>query len=231
MILRAYMEICDPYVQVFRHSVQDASGNEIAVGKNNSDKELFLAIEYQGKEYKFPRKIVKQEKVQYAFPYPLSSKHQKTLGYEVYMDGSMVMETYPEAATDKKVFFFKRNFLFNVYKYKGRAYHCFKVGFADELSHYHFIKTVDGETVAAIERVYYSEDDRRATIYLKDPELLEMILLICGYEIMFVFHRATDYTDVVDASAGNYISITDGEKAMFDKDFILAVKAMHGIYD
>lgn len=230
MILKAYMEICDPYVTSFRHSIQDADGKELAVGTNQEEKS-HLVMEISGKRYHFLRKIIKLEKSSYSFPYPLASARNKTLGYEVVSDSGTVIRTYQEAATDRKTWLFKRNFLFNVYQYRNESYLCFKVGFADSPSHFYFLKTIHGETIAAIERHMISDDDRRATIYLKDEAFLELVYLVCGFEIMFVSHRAADVTDVVDSSAGNYISVTEGEKAMYDKNFIPAVKAMHGIYN
>lgn len=229
MILKVYMEICDPGVTRFRHSVQDLQGREIAVGTNKQPGAT-LALKHNGNVFIYPKKIVTMEGSEFPFRYPLS-KWKKNYGYEVLCRDEPVMRTYTEAAVCQKKFLFKKNLIFNVYQYHGQTFLCFRVGLAEGPSHYYFVKTPQGETVAAIERHTDAEDDRRATVYIKNPDNLELVLLVCGFEIMQVQHKPNDVTEVIDYSAGRYYSMLEEEKAQFDKDFIPAVKAMDRIYD
>lgn len=230
MILRAFMEICDKQSLIFQHSLLDKNDCVVATG-NNTEPDTHLTMTYNGKEYRFWKKISMIEKPNYAFPYPFSPNIKKIPGYKVTSSGETVLSSYREAATYQKKLFLKWNFLFTVYQYQGRVYHCFKVGFENENDHYYCLKTVQGETLAIIQRHSFAEDSCRATVYLKDSGILELVMLVCANEIMQVQFDITEDSHVVDYSAGNYISIADAEKAMFDKNFIPAVKALDGIWD
>lgn len=231
MIYKVYMEFLDSKRVSHRHCVLDCLGNEIAVGDDQGS-DTTLDLHFNGKTYHFPKKLISIQKPKYAFPYPFSPDIQKTFGVGVICDEKPVLQYYREAATYKKVLFLKHNFVFNVYQYEGRVYHCYKVGFAGEHSHYYCLKTTQGETVAIIERNSRAEADRRrGTIYLKNDELLKLVLLVCASEIMMIQLDVGDASRVHDPSAGNYISVSEAEKEMFDKDFIPMIKAREGITD
>ena len=124
---------------------------------------------------------------------------------------------------------FKRKIGVSVYQYQGKTYTVSKVGFPGETSHYYCLRSAEGETLAMIERHAFVDDTNRATIYLKDPAVQDLVVLVCANEIMKVYFDA-DHKKI-DDSAGHYISLTDAEKSLHDKDFIPAVKALDRIVD
>lgn len=231
MIFKTYMNFCDEHRRYLAHRCVDLQGREIASGMIDFDGKERLTLSFAGKDYKYGRGFTMVEKPTYDFPYPFTPPIKKTPATDIISDGKTVMQVYREAGTYKKVLFLKHNFIFHVYLHNGRVYHCYKVGFANESDHYYCLKTPEGETVAVMQRHMQAEDDRRATVYLKDKSLLELVLLAAGFETMLIQLDIEHFTRTDDPSAGNYISVSDAEKAMFDKDFIPAVKAMHGIYD
>ena len=231
MILATYMEYCDSRRTGVNHYCKDQQGNVIATGVVGFNNDVRLRLSFNGKEYTFHKHLTKVDKPVYSFAYPFCPQTKKAFATEITSEGRTVMQVYREAATYKKVWFLKNNFVFNVYKYNGNVYHCYKVGFPTTDTHYYCLKNLQGDTIAILNRQTWTEDDRRGTLYLKDPSLLELVLLVAGFETMMVQLDISNYNRVHDASAGNYISLSEAEKAMYDPDFIPAVKALDRIID
>lgn len=231
MILSLYMEYLDSHRTGVRHRCVDLQGREIASGIVNFDGNERLLLSFNGKDYSYGRGFTIVEKPIYNFSYPFSPPIKKAPATDIVCGDKTVLQVYREAGTYKKVLFLKNNFIFHVYLYNDNVYHCYKVGFPEEGDHYYCLKTTDGDTVAVMQRHTQAGDNRRATVYLKDKCLLELVLLAVGFETMLVQLDIEHFTRTDDPSAGNYISVSDAEKSMYDKDFIPAVKAMHGICD
>ena len=229
MILRVYMQRCGKNGLSIRHSIQDLQGKELAEG-DNQDSGALVTLRYSGKTVRFEKKPVKIEKSSFPFPLPIPSKSKKTLGHQAVCQGQPLIRMYTEPVTCGKTWIFKRNIGITVYQYAGKTFHCYVVGFPNETSHYYCLKSAQGETVMVLERHSFTDDTYRATIYLKDPGMLELAMLVCANEIMEVYFTVED-TVLRDDSAGHYISLTDAEKSLYDRDFIPAVKAMDRIYD
>ncbi|MCI6956761.1 MAG: hypothetical protein SPI15_04100 [Candidatus Faecousia sp.] len=228
MILRVYLEHYGKNGFGLRHSIQDLQGNTVAEG-DNADSGANLTLRYGTKTFRFGKMPVRIEKSDFPFPLPRASKSKKTLGFEATNYGEPAIRMYMEPMTCGKTWIFKQNIGIRVYQKDGNVYLCAKVGFPKETSHYYCLKSVQGETLAVIERHSFTDDTYRASIYLKNPELLELAILVCANEVMNVTYDA--HNDLSDPSAGHYISIADAEKALYDKDFIPAVKALDRIYD
>lgn len=229
MILRVYMQLGGKDGMSIRHSIQDLQGNELAQG-DNQDSGALVTLRYGGKTVRFERKPVKIEKSSFSFPLPIPSKSKKTLGHQAVSQGQPLIRMYTEPVTCGKMWIFKRNIGITVYQYAGKTFHCSQVGFPKETSHYYCLRSAQWETVMVLERHSFTDDTYRATIYLKDPGMLELAMLVCANEIMEVYFSPGD-AELRDVSAGHYISLTDAEKSLYDKDFIPAVKAMSRIYD
>lgn len=229
MILKVFMQLGGESGISIRHSICDLNNREIAVGDNRDDG-AFVTLTYQGKEYRYAKRPIKIEKSIFDFPLQISAKSKTTWGHRVTQNGETVLRVYTESITCGKIWIFKQSMGISVYQYQGRTYHVSKVGFLGETSHYYCLRSAEFETLAIIERHSFTDDTNRATIYLKDVSLLELVLLVCANEIMMVSFSVGDM-EKRDPSAGQYISMTEAEKSMYDKDFIPAVKAMDGIID
>ena len=106
----------------------------------------------------------------------------------------------------------------------------YRVGFANEPWHYYCLLDAEGKTVGVIKRMYEAEDYRRATLYVEEEIYLLPLLLACLDTIVDV-NLVGDLEDYYDKSAGNYISIMQEEKDIFDPAFIARVRAMDGVSD
>ncbi len=229
MILKVFMQLLGKNGMTIRHSIQDMQGGEIAVG-TTEDSGAFVTLEYKGKFYRYVKKPVKIEKSVLRFPLPAAGKGKTTFGHQITCAGETVMKVYTQPLECGKMWIFKRNIGVSVYQYQGKSYHVSKIGFPGEISHYYCLRSAEGETLATIERYSFVDDTNRATIYLKDPAVQDLAILVCANEIMMVYFSVGEQ-ELRDESAGHYISLTDAEKSLYDKNFIPAVKAMHGIYD
>lgn len=200
-----------------------AATAENIAGKNTS-------LDFRGRMYTLSEKPVFIEKPELKINYPLCSKAKRGLGFHILSDGKPVASTYDDAMTCRKTWIFKRNVGFSVFVTETGAFALYRVGFANEPWHYYCLLDAEGKTVGVIKRMYEAEDYRRATLYVEEEIYLLPLLLACLDTIVDV-NLVGDLEDYYDKSAGNYISIMQEEKDIFDPAFIARVRAMDGVSD
>lgn len=227
MILDTYMQIGKQNGGEFRHSFRNLRSEEIAAG-TDAQTGTFLVLDQGEKSYRFSRKIVSVQKPAFSCRFPIRSRKNKALGYRVLLGDEVVLQSYTEGVSLGKGWIFSKGFRFSVYLYKDAVYHCFRVGFPDEDCHYYCVTNPQGQTAAIIQRHHGSAEGKRTTVYIADPGMQELAMLVCASETMIVSFR-TDDSGIDDPSSGPYVSVTDEEKSVFDKNFIPAVKAMDRI--
>ena len=222
MILKLYAEKNDMMGMRIQHMFLNEKTNELVARATNNIKEP-VKLYFRNKEYYFVSspKIMDRQKVN--IDYPLYSKRTKTIGFNMELDGQVVAQYYDEAATCGKKWIFKRNIGFDVFNVDGEIFLMYRVGFPNQSSHYYCIYDNNRNIVSIIERHSGTTDCRKATIYIENEKYLFVTLMACTEKIVWVADSG-DFDDVIDPSAGPYISIMEEEKKMFDKDFIEHVK-------
>lgn len=222
MILQLCMEKDDPQGMRIAYQFIDAVTKEVCATATDNINEPTSLI-FRDEEYHFfncPKFI---EKPQINIAYPLSSKRKKTIGFHILENEKCVAKFYGEAATCRKKGIFKRNIAFTVFEYKNEPYMLYRVGFPKQNSHYYCLYNNSGKTIAIIERHSFYKDNCKATVYVEETENVLIALLACTEEIISVANSGSR-DEMMDTSAGHYISMLDEEKAMFDAAFIERVK-------
>ena len=224
MILRLCMEAHDPQGMRISYQFKNQSTNEIyATASDNFKEPIKLLLD--NKEYQFFNHPKFVEKINLNIKYPIYSKRKKTVGFYILEDNKPVSMFYGETAICGKKGIFKRNIGFTVFEYNNCPYMLYRVGFPKQKSHYYCLYNNDGQTVAIIERHSYYKDDCKATVYIEKEENVLIALLACTEEIISVANSGNN-DDMMDTSAGHYVSRYEEEKALFDKSFIDRVKAL-----
>lgn len=222
MILRLCMEKDDPQGMRIAYKFINATSQEVCATASDNINEA-TSLFFNGKEYRFfnyPKFI---EKPQININYPLSSKRKKTVGFHILENENCVAKFYGEAATCRKKGILKKNIGFTVFEYNNEPYMLYRVGFPKQNSHYYCLYNNYGKTVAIIERHSFYKDNCKATIYVEEQENIVIALLACTEEIISVASSGSR-DQMMDTSAGHYISMLDEEKALFDASFIERVK-------
>lgn len=218
------MEKEDPQGMRISYQFKDATTLSVVASASDNDNEC-ISLLYGERKYQFysyPKFI---EKPQLNIKYPLSSKRKKTIGFHILDDGKCVAKYYGEAATCRKKGLLKRNIGFTVFEYQQEPYMLYRVGFPKENSHYYCLYNNDGKTIAVIERHSFYSDNCKATIYIEDVKHIHIALFACTEEIIFVANTG-NREDIMDPSAGHYVSLLEEEREMFDKNFVEHVKEM-----
>lgn len=218
MIHTVFMQRLDPYSHNLLFEVYDSNKNLIAEVKKDGTNSTQLC--YNGNIYAFPFAIKSIEKAEYQFPYPVSSKKNKRLGYQIKKNNNVVAEYYGEVAVVEKRTIFSKKIGFEVFKYNGNVYYMVKVGLPEGASHYYcLINAVSKQTVGIIERLQANKEEARARIYLTNQADEELMLMLLSTEtIMTVTSNAEG--QIIDPSAGKYVSLREEERKFLDKSFI-----------
>ncbi len=197
--------------------------NERASASDNINESTNLFFE--NKKYQFFNypKIVEKPRIN--VKYPLSSKRKKTIGFHILESGNCIAKFYGEAATCRKKGIFKRNIGFTVFEYQGEPYMLYKVGFPKQNSHYYCLYNNEGNTIAIIERHTFYEDNCKATLYIENDQDTLITLLACTEEIISVANSGSR-EDMMDSSAGHYISLLAEERELYDPAFLERVKGL-----
>lgn len=222
MIINLYMKLEDPNGMRINCEFLNAKNNEvIATATNNFNEHTTLY--YGGKKYEVKNYPKKMERLMLNTKYPLCSKRKWCIGFNVISDNNTVLSYYPEAITCGKRWIFKKNIGLTVFKYNNEPHLLYRVGFAKERWHYYCLYDNKNNTIGIIKRLY--GNDIRATLYIEDVSNLLITLLVCTEEIVDISY-SSDKDMRYDPSAGNYISILEEEKEMFDKSFINRVELL-----
>lgn len=99
-----------------------------------------------------------------------------------------------------------------------------KVGLPEGNSHYYcLIDAQTKQTVGIIERLQANVEELRAKIYLTKKEYIELMLVLLASEtVMNVTANAEG--QIIDPSAGKYVSARVEERSFLDKGFIELAK-------
>lgn len=224
MVLRLCMNKEDAQGMKISYEFRDASSN-LVVAKAADNINEYISLWFDNKEYQFPNypKFVVKPPVN--FKYPLSSKRKKTIGFHIMENGECCAKFYGEAATCRKKGLFKKNIGFTVFEFAQEVFMLFRVGFSKENSHFYCLYDNNGSTVAIIERHSFYEDNCKATIYVEDSSYITIALLACTEEIVSVANSG-NRDEMMDTSAGHYISMLDEEKELLDRSFLERVKLL-----
>lgn len=189
-----------------------------------------IILEFNDNQYVFSNTPKIVPRVGVKFKYPLTAtKRKKTIGFHINKCNEDFGFFYGEAAKCKKGIFCT-TIGFKVFFNYDNIYLLFRVGFKSENSHYYCLYDNNNSLIAVIERHNYYDNNCKATIYVEDKEYVEITLLASVEELISV-PNAGGQEFSMDTSAGHYISVLEEEKSLFDKNFILRIKAMDGILD
>lgn len=218
MIYTVFMQRLDPYSHNLLFEVYDSNKNLIAEAKKDGANSTQL--NYNGNIYEFPFAIKSIEKANFQFSYPVSSKKNKKLGYQIKKNNNVVAEYYGEVAVVEKRAIFSKKIGFEVFKYNGNVYYMVKVGLPKGTSHYYcLINATSKQTVGIIERLQANKEEARARIYLTNQANEELMLMLLSTEtVMTVTSNAEG--QIIDPSAGKYVSLREEERNFLDKNFI-----------
>lgn len=220
MIINLYMEKSQDGWEA-NYTFRNASNGEIVATANNK-KDDYCNLIYLNKKYYLKNHPKKMKRFLLPIKYPLCSKRKWTIGFDITDENSSICSYYSEAVTYDKKFIFKRNMGLTVFRYNNETYSLYRVGF-NEPCHYYCLYDENDKTIAIIKRLY--GDEKRATIYIENEDYLFISLMACTEEIIDVANLGSR-EDMMDTSAGNYISMSNIEKERFDKSFIDRVKMM-----
>ncbi len=218
MILYLYVEVKDKMGFEIESTFLDEYNNVVATAKTTNNREPILY--YNGKSYQqttWPKKLKRHNT---STTYPLHSKRNWTLGFEIKSDDKVVSEYYDDAINVGKKFIFKKNVGFLAITLEDKFYQVYKVGYGNENWHNYCIKDETGNTVGIVRRFY--GEVCKAKIYIEDKKYLLLALLVADIEI--ITYAGCKAQECPDPSAGNYISILKEEKEMYDKKFIARVE-------
>lgn len=218
MVYTVYMQRLDQYSHNLLFEVLDPSKNCVATIKKDADNTTRLY--YENNTYEFPFSIKSLTRAEFAFPYPVSSSKNKRLGYHIKKSGETFTEYYGETAVVEKRRIFSKKIGFEVFKFHDRVCYMVKVGLPQEANHYYcLIDALAGQTVGVIERLSANAEEARAKIYLASLEDMECMLLLLSTEMVMTV-TSNEEGQLIDPSAGKYISLREEEKAFLDKNFI-----------
>lgn len=218
MVYTVYMQRLDPYSHGLFFRVLDS--NDALVAELKKDEKSKTHLYYDDSTYEFPFAIKTISTPKYSFKYPISSSSGKRLGYQIIKNGSVIAEYYGESAIVEKRALFSKKIGFTIYKYENNVYYMVKVGLPAGKSHYYCVIDADTQlTVGIIERLQANPMEARAKIYLEDQGRTELMLMVLASEtVMNVTSNAEG--QIIDPSAGKYISIREEEREFLDKAFI-----------
>lgn len=221
MVYSVFMQRLDQYSNNLLFEVFDTHGLVATIKK---DIHNVTQLNFHNNAYLFPFSIRAIEKVAFPFEFPVSSKGKTKLGYEIKRGGKRIAEYYGETAIVEKKKLFSKKMGFEVFKYDDAAYLIFKIGFAEEKSHYYCaIDAITGCTVGIIERMQGNKEEVRSKIYFIEQDKVELMLMLLATE-MVMNVTSNSEGQVIDPSAGNYISIRKEEKNYFDRVFLELAK-------
>lgn len=222
MILRLCVNNKDPQGMNISYVFEDCStGKACAIATDNYKESVKLIVD--DKEYNFFNHPKFIDKVNINTKYPVSSKRKKTIGFHILSEGKSCCYFYGEAITCKKIGLLKRNIGFTVFAFNEQPYLLYRVGFPKQESHYYCLHDNNGETIAIIERHCSGTSDCKATIYIENKDYVLITILACTEEIICVANSG-NHDDMIDTSAGNYISVLEEERDMYDSSFIERIK-------
>ena len=222
MACTVFMRRLDQYSHALMFEVFDPQGNQIAHLKK--DEKSVTRLHYHDADYDFPFSIKSIDRAEYPFPYPVGSKKAKKLGYHLLKNAEVVGEYYGETAVVEKRPIFSKKIGFEVFKYNGNTYLMVKVGLPKESSHYYcVIDAMTAETVGIIERLQANKEEARAKIYLCDEAMEELLLMVLATETVMTVTSNSE-GQLIDPSAGSYLSIREEERKFLDKTFIERAK-------
>lgn len=222
MIYTVFMQRLDPYSHNLLFEIFDAGNNLVAEVKK--DKKNTTRLYYNNAVYDFPFSLRSISKPAYSFAYAVSQKKSKKIGYHIKKNDVVIAEYYGESAVVEKKILFSKKIGFEVFKYDGNVYIVVKVGLPKEFSHYYCLKdSKTNRTVGIIERLQSNNEDARAKIYFVERCDAELMLMLLATEtVMNVTSNAEG--QIIDPSAGKYISVRNEERNFLDKGFLELAK-------
>lgn len=222
MVYKVFMQRLDPYSHNLLFEIFDFDKKLVAQIKK--DKKNSTRLYYDNSVYDFPFAIKAVEKPIYSFDYFIPSTKTSKLGYQIMKDDDVIAEYYGEVAVVEKRSVFSKKIGFEIYKYSGHVYIMMKVGLPEGNSHYYcLIDAQTKQTVGIIERLQANVEELRAKIYLTKKEYIELMLVLLASEtVMNVTANAEG--QIIDPSAGKYVSVRVEERSFLDKGFIELAK-------
>lgn len=219
MIYTVFMQRLDSYSHNLLFEVFDSRKDCVAEVKKDGNNSTTLC--YNGNVYDFPFAIKSVKKADFQFPYPIPSKKNKKLGYQIKKNGSVIAEYYGEVAVVEKRAVFSKKIGFEVYQYGGKVFYMLKVGLPGDSSHFYcLINANTKQTAGIIERLQANKEEARARIYLTNQANEELMLMLLSTEtVMTVTSNAEG--QLIDSSAGKYVSLREEERNFLDKNFIV----------
>ena len=220
MVLEIYTHVEDQNGYDLSYTFVSPKDNLVVARATNYSNEEGVSLYYDEKKYKissYPKFINVDE---LPIQYPLSMK-RKTLGFNVYENDTYIMKYYGQAATVKKKGIIKNNIGFTVFSNDKEVYMLFKVGFKNKNSHYYCLYNGEMHLIGIVERHHVGKS--RATLYVEKDEHLLINLIACTEEIIFVANKGSS-EEMMDRTAGLYISRYEEERKLFNAEFIERVK-------
>lgn len=222
MTYTVFMQRQDPYSHDLLFEVFDENRDVIAEIKKDKKNNTYLY--YKDAVYNFPFSIKSVDTAIFPFEYPISSNRNSRLGLHVMKNNTMIAEYYGEVAIVEKRKIFSKKISFEVFKYNSNAYYMIKVGLPKGASHFYCLfDAMTKQTVGIIERLQANCEEARSKIYLLNNEYIElMLILLSSVTVMNV--TANNEGQIIDPSAGKYISTREEEIKFYDKDFVELAK-------
>ena len=218
MFFTTYMQRQDPYSNRLLFEVYDSNKELVSEAVKNENGATCLR--YEGNVYAFPFTVKRIETAAFEFEHPVPSRKSSKLGYQIKKNDDVVAEYYGETAIVEKRTLFSRKMGFEVYRYNGEIYYVVKVGLPEWLSHFYCLIDAEAKrTVGVVERLQANPENARTRILLQDPAYTELALLVmASTTIMNVTSNAEG--QIIDPSAGKYISLCKEERRFLDEGFI-----------
>lgn len=222
MTYTVFMQRQDPYSHDLLFEVFDENRDVIAEIKKDKKNNTYLY--YKDAVYNFPFSIKSVDAAIFPFEYPISSNRNSRLGLYVLKNNTMIAEYYGEVAIVEKRKIFSKKISFEVYKYNSNAYYMIKVGLPKKASHFYCLfDAKTKQTVGIIERLQANPEEARSKIYLLNNEYIELMLILLSSETVMNV-TANNEGQIIDPSAGKYISTREEEIKFYDKDFVELAK-------
>lgn len=221
MIIKLYTEYEDPQGMKISYQFKDVvTQTNVATATDYFNEATSLYFNDEKFEFLNYPKIITRPQINYRYPL---SKSKKNVGFHITKNQEPVVSFFTESATCGKRWIFNQNILFTVYVKNEKPYLLFRVGFKNQNSHYYCLYDNSEKCIAIIERHSFYDDNCKATLYIENEENLLITLMACTDRIISVANSGSS-DDMMDSSAGNYISLLAAEKEMFDKNFLERVK-------
>lgn len=166
--------------------VEEQTKGEIA--KAIYDRETYFL--YQGNKYTAGNKPLLTEVIPVPIEYPVSTKMKKFVGFSLLKSGEKICEYYQESVTYGKGKVFKKNMVFDVFKFENENYFVYPMVSKKIPDPFYCIQDEMGKTTGIIERHKTIKNKCVTSISIEDEtDLLHFMLIAFEETILGLYEE------------------------------------------